>query len=205
MNYLKIRKWDVWQSYRSDRGQPPWIKVYRSLLRCPEWVELTDTERGQLTSMWLLAADRGGVIPASDTLLMKLCFMSEKPNIKRFMDLGFIEHDANVASTGSQDDANVTAQTRLETDKDNKNTWSKPNGSARFNDWWSEYPKKVKKQESLKVWKSRHLDESADELIEDAKDRKQHDQRWIDGFIPDPPAYLRGKRWEDHYPERKKS
>ena len=57
--------WDKWQTYRKDRGQPPWIKIHRRLMRNPEWVSLTDAERGQLVSMWLLAADHDGVKLAS--------------------------------------------------------------------------------------------------------------------------------------------
>ena len=91
MEYLKIMNWDKWQTYRKDRGQPPWIKIHRRLMRNPEWVSLTDAERGQLVSMWLLAADHDGVIPASAPLIQKLCFMSDEPNLNKFTDLEFIE------------------------------------------------------------------------------------------------------------------
>ena len=93
MEYLKIANWDRWQTYRKDRGQPPWIKIHRRVLRNPEWVSLTDAERGQLVVMWLLAADHDGVIPASADVTQKLCFMSEPLNINKFIELGFIEND----------------------------------------------------------------------------------------------------------------
>ena len=101
---LKIRNWDKWQSYRSDRGQPPWIKLHRILLRNAEWVALNDQQRGQLVAMWLLAADQDGVIPASPRLIAKLCYMDDEPDIELFMDHGFIERDVNVASPRRQDD-----------------------------------------------------------------------------------------------------
>ena len=109
MEYLKIRNWEKWQTYRSDRGQPPWIKIHRCVMRDPEWVSLTDEERGQLVAMWLLAADHGGEIPANPTLIKKLCFMSKEPNVSKFIDLNFIEpsvghSDVNMASTWRQDD-----------------------------------------------------------------------------------------------------
>ena len=109
MEYLKIRNWEKWQTYRSDRGQPPWIKIHRCVMRDPEWVSLTDEERGQLVAMWLLAADHGGEIPASPTLIRKLCFMSKEPNVSKFIDLNFIEPSVghsgvNMASTWRQDD-----------------------------------------------------------------------------------------------------
>ncbi|KKL61244.1 hypothetical protein LCGC14_2197270, partial [marine sediment metagenome] len=58
---LRIRNWDKWQSYRRDRGQPPWIKVHRSLMRDMNWVSLSDAQRGQLVAIWMLAADQDGV------------------------------------------------------------------------------------------------------------------------------------------------
>ena len=106
---LKIRNWDKWQSYRKDRGQPPWIKVHRCVMRNPEWVSLTDAERGQLVAIWLLAADRNGVIPASPELIQKLCYMDGLPDLNKFSKLGFIDEcgcqlDANLTPDGRQHD-----------------------------------------------------------------------------------------------------
>lgn len=105
MEYLKIKNWSRWQSYRSDRGQPPWIKVHRCVMRNPEWVELTDTERGQLVSMWLLAADSNGLIPSSPKLIQKLCFMNSPLKLNKFIELGFIcQSDAKTTPERRQDD-----------------------------------------------------------------------------------------------------
>jgi len=130
MTYLKIRNWDKWQTYRHDRGQPPWIKIHRCIMRDPEWVSLTDSERGQLVSMWLLAADRYGTIPASLEIIQKLCFLTKQPNINRFIELNFIEDeriqdDVNLASSGSQSDqpkaeAKAEAKAKAETEVDKK-------------------------------------------------------------------------------------
>jgi hypothetical protein len=97
MEYIQITNWDKWQSYRKDRGHPPWIKIHRRVMRNPEWVSLSDGERGQLVAMWLLAADHNGVIPAPAAVVQKLCFMSETPNLHKFHTLGFL------ASDGCQD------------------------------------------------------------------------------------------------------
>ena len=126
VQYFKIRHWSKWQSYRSDRSQPPWIKLHRCVMRCPEWVVLSDAERGQLVSIWMLAADRDGEIPADPVVVQRLCHMSSKPNIEMFIEQGFIERDANVTPTGCHDDANVTQQTRL--DKTRLDETRKTNG-----------------------------------------------------------------------------
>lgn len=105
MKYITIKNWDKWQTYRKDRGQPPWIKIHRRIMRNPEWVGLSDAERGQLVAMWLLAADHDGVIPASADIIQKLCFMSDVPDLKKFNDLGFLDY-------GCQGDATLTPERR---------------------------------------------------------------------------------------------
>ena len=76
-------------------------------------------------------------------------------------------------------------------------TKGSPGTAKRFREWYATYPKKRKRADAEKVWRAQSLDDKADELIADVARRRQLDQRWRDGFIPDPPVYLRGKRWED--------
>lgn len=101
-DWLKVSNWDKWQTYRKDRGQPPWIKVHRRILRNLEWVSLSDAERGQLLAIWLLAADHNGVIPASPEMVQRLCFMSSPPNLNKFIELGLL------TPSGCHSDASVT-------------------------------------------------------------------------------------------------
>lgn len=121
MEHLQIENWARWQSYRADRGQPPWIKIHRCVMRNPEWVELTDSERGQLVSMWLLAADNNGLIPSSPDLIQKLCFMSDPLDIDKFKNLGFIRQaDVKAASKRRQSDCKVSHQSRVEKNREDK-------------------------------------------------------------------------------------
>lgn len=120
--YLKIRNWEKWQSYRKDRGQPPWIKIHRCVMRNPEWVGLSDAERGQLVAIWLLAADNNGVIPASPVIIRKLCYLDNDPDINKFKALGFIcedncQLDVNMTPEGRQHDSPET-ETETETERD---------------------------------------------------------------------------------------
>lgn len=87
---LYVCNWDKWQTYRKDRGTPPWIKVHRNLLSNPEWSLLTDAEKGQLVSIWIVAADKKGVISSSSRILMKICQLDDEPDISKFIELGFL-------------------------------------------------------------------------------------------------------------------
>ena len=116
---LKIRNWEKWQSYRKDRGQPPWIKIHRCVMRNVEWVGLSDAERGQLVAIWLLAADNNGEIPDDPAIIRKFCFLDNDPNINKLIELGFIlppcgHGDANVTPTRRQSDQPEENRDRIE-------------------------------------------------------------------------------------------
>lgn len=110
---LRIRNWEKWQSYRKDRKQPPWIKLHRSLLRDWDFISLSCAERGQLMTLWMLAADRDGEIPADPLVIQKLCHLDEDIDLQKFIDHGFIE-------AGCQSDAKVTPPRRQSDPPDKK-------------------------------------------------------------------------------------
>lgn len=89
-------------------------------MRNPEWVSLSDAERGQLVAIWLLAADNNGTIPASPVIIRKLCYLDNDPDINKFKELGFIceddcPPDANTTPTRRQHDSPETeAETETE-------------------------------------------------------------------------------------------
>lgn len=115
---MKIRDWETWQCYRRDRGTPPWIKVHRNLLSNQKWAKLSDAEKGQLVSLWIVAADSNGILPDDPKVLKKICQLDDEPNIKLFIELGLVVtsgcHDGvTMASTCQPDDA---PETEAETD-----------------------------------------------------------------------------------------
>ena len=116
---LRVANWDRWQSYRQDRSQPPWIKLHRRVIRNEDWLDLTDAEKGQLVSIWILAADKNGELPDSPRKIQKACGLDTPPDINRFCEIGFLtttrrrQRDANVTpSRQPHGDANVTPERR---------------------------------------------------------------------------------------------
>jgi len=127
MQYLRVHNWETWQTYRRDRGQPPWIKLHRSIMRDVKWVSLGCQRRGQLVAMWLLAADNSGQIPADPVLVKKLCFMDDVPDLKYFVINGFLDDDANVTSAWRQHDATESeAEAESETETEAESEKIKP-------------------------------------------------------------------------------
>jgi len=103
--YLHVHNWDKHQTYRRDRGQPPWIKVHRNLFLSPKWAHLSDAQKGHLVSIWILAADRDGLIPGDPAIIQKLCSLDRTPDLDVLISLGLIERDAKVTPTRRQVDA----------------------------------------------------------------------------------------------------
>ena len=85
-------------------------------MRNEDWVSLTDAERGQLISIWLLAADKNGKIPNSPKTIQKLCYMNNPPNLQLYEKLGFIDSwrqgDVKVTPKRRQVDAKLTPSRR---------------------------------------------------------------------------------------------
>jgi hypothetical protein len=124
MEYLQVKNWDKWQSYRSDRGTPPWIKVHRKIMSSATWAALEDIDKGHLISIWIVAADRDGVIPANPAVLRKICQIDNQPDVNKFIDLGFLvpakrQGDAKVTSIRRQVDPPET-ETEVETETELK-------------------------------------------------------------------------------------
>lgn len=198
MKKLRIRNWDRWQSYRRDRGQPPWIKVHRCLMRDLEWVAMSDAQRGQLVAIWLLAADHDGVIPASPEIVQKLCFMTDPPDLKFFMDQGFIEDGDIVTPERRQPDANVSRQSRGEAETETETEYS-ANADSELSlseRLWGEGLKTLgklageppnKMRSMLGKWRQNHGEqETLDAIIRAEKEAVSEPVAWIT-------AALRGK------------
>jgi len=75
-----------------------------------------------------------------------------------------------------------------------------PSGDGRFGEFWSEYPKKLAKQDAKKAWKALKVTDSmVVEIIAGLKAWRASDQWQRDQgtYIPYPATFLRGRRWED--------
>lgn len=72
-------------------------------------------------------------------------------------------------------------------------------GVARFEDFWSAWPKSERKQDKVKCakkWRRDGLDQLADTILADIAVKRQT-RKWSDGYEEAPLVYLNGRRWED--------
>ena len=192
----KVKGWEDHQHYK-DRT-PPWIKLHRGLLDDFEFHRLPVASRALAPMLWLLASENEGIVdcdPAFISFRLRMSEAEASSAVKPLIDNGWliVEHGASDVLASRLHDACLETEEETEKEKD----IGQPQAPDRFADFWQCYPKKVKKQDARKVWKSRKLDTKADDLIADVQKRQAKDGRWLEGFIPDPTTYLRGSRWED--------
>lgn len=66
-----------------------------------------------------------------------------------------------------------------------------------FKEFWDEYPKRRTDRLKCKT-KFLKLDlEIQKKIIEDVKNRKENDEKWVKGFVPMTSTYLNNQKWED--------
>lgn len=179
MNYLQVKDWDEHQSYRKDRGTPPWIKIHRRLMTSAKWAALTDSEKGQLVSLWIAAADKDGRIPADPLVLRKICMLDETPNINKFIDLGFLllecQPSDNQVTTNRQPNDAPETETEAETDKTNGSPAKPPNRiEDDFEKLWKKYPKRNgsnPKKKALQSYRTRIKEHTKPEDIQAGLER----------------------------------
>jgi hypothetical protein len=193
----RVKDWENHQHYKERK--PPWIKLHRGLLDDFDFHCLPVASRALAPMLWLLASDSEGVVDCSPKFLgfrLRMSVAEVADAVKPLIDNGWMipEQGASDALADCLQDACLETETETEGEKEDRSRATAPD---RFPDFWAVYPKKVKKQDARKVWKSRKLDAKADDLIADVKTRQAKDGRWLEGFVPDPTTYLRGSRWED--------
>ena len=182
MEYLSVKNWSEFQHYK-DRT-PPWIKLHRDILNDYSFECLQDASKAHLMLIWVLASQLDNQIPADPKWIARKIGASGSVNLKPLME---------------QDDSTVLAKRSLETEAEayKQETENTTSTAARFDAFWSIYPKKVEKKKARAIWLRRKLDVLADLIIEDTTRRSREDANWKAGFIPNATTYLNGDRWED--------
>ena len=99
-------------------------------------------------------------------------------------------HSPDTVTTKSRQTPDKVPPIRIEQNRTDTN--------ARFDAFWSVYPKKVDKKKALsKFAKLKPADQQT--AIDNATERAKSDDQWLRGFAPNPTTYLNGERWNDEW------
>ncbi len=78
----------------------------------------------------------------------------------------------------------------------NETTKQKPHAKT-FEQFWEAYPVKKGRKPAFEIWNRKKLWAIIDDIIESIESHKQHDKKWLDGYIPNPTTFLNQERWQD--------
>lgn len=65
--WIVVHNWDKFQA-RRERPGAPWIKLYKTLLHKPEWLDLSPADQVRIIQVWLLYAETDGRLRVSDVI-----------------------------------------------------------------------------------------------------------------------------------------
>jgi len=188
--FFQVKNWDKFQQYK-DRD-PKWIKLYRDVLDDYEFEALTEVQQIHLVKIWLFAAKVGNKMPFDPAWIGRKIGAKSKVDLEQLVTSGFICLYKSV-----QNCTELYTEEEREGEKEEEKEQDLGQQADPFDLFWDAYPRKVKKQDARKAWKSRKLDRLVDDIIEDVTTRRQTDRQWKEGYIPHPTTYLRGSRWQD--------
>uniref|UniRef100_A0A6M3JLA2 Uncharacterized protein n=1 Tax=viral metagenome TaxID=1070528 RepID=A0A6M3JLA2_9ZZZZ len=120
MEYLSIRNWDTYQHYK--KRNPPWIKLYNTLLQDYEYTCLQDDSKLLLISLFMLASRCDNKIPNDPEWIKSQSSISKPVDLTELIDMGFIRigNDSKPIASCLQDDSklppSLESQTETETE-----------------------------------------------------------------------------------------
>jgi len=169
--YLRVANLERYQHYKNRN--PPWVKLYASILTDYEFSHLNDASKWLQVGIILLASQHHNQIPDDPKWIKSRLSMTSTPDLDSLERAGFIirEHCAsdllayqNHASISLASDKQngvsetETEKSREETDghsaserqmtgRERRETWAK--GFPKF---WDSWPRKVAKQQAFRQW-----------------------------------------------------
>ena len=188
-----VKNWANFQNY--SQRNPPWIRLYRTLLDSQDYAELSPASAKVLTLLWLLASEDSGRLPSVKKMAFRLR-MTEKQLESLLLEIcerGFLESqqdDSDASSTQAACKQHVPSEERRVEE-------SRVEAETDFECFWRAYPKKRNKGDAEKAWKK--LNPPLAKIL-DALEWQRQQQSWTkDGgqFVPYPASYLNAKGWED--------
>lgn len=120
MKCFRVRNFEKFQHYTDRR--PPWIKLYKDLWHDPRFFILSESDRYQLISLFVLASQHDNKIPDNQEWLRHELCTSKPISLEKLIDTGWLEYleqDASEVLAGCLQDAipRARAERREETEE----------------------------------------------------------------------------------------
>lgn len=126
-NY-RIRNWSQFQHYK-DRN-PAWIKLHFAILSSEDWVMLDDASKLLAVVCMLVASRNDGCVPDNPAYLMRIGYLSKKPDIQPLISCGFLEEVLAHASNVERLKADARPETEERQRREEKSSEAKASGAS---------------------------------------------------------------------------
>ena len=116
--YFGIKNFEKFQHY--SKRNPPWIKLYRSLLDDPEFIDLDEVSRWRYLGLMLVASMTNNVIKNDPSYIQKMLRLDHKPDLTQLFRTGFLlAKSYTSASSGvAKSYQDATPETERETERE---------------------------------------------------------------------------------------
>lgn len=91
MSYLRVRNWDHFQHYKTQKTPPAWIKLYQNLLSDYEFHKLSELHQARLMKLWMLAARTNNKIPLEEPWVRSQIGARSKVDLAYYVSTGWLE------------------------------------------------------------------------------------------------------------------
>lgn len=98
--FYEVANWKEYQHYK-DRN-PPWVRLYYSLLTSETWVVSDDAGRALMVAVMLVASRNEGRIPSDPNYIRKLATLNTAPDFAPLVASGFLIDASNPLAGGVQ-------------------------------------------------------------------------------------------------------
>jgi hypothetical protein len=172
-------------------------------MTCRKWATLSDAEKGQLISIWIVAADKDGVIPSDPIVLRKVCQLDANPDIEKFVTLQLLERvGCHVVVTATPPCCQPDAPEKRREEERREDLPAKAGLADMdlFETFYKSYPKKKNRGQAEKAWcRIKPNSDLVDKMMESLAVAKRSTDWTKDGgkYIPYPATWLNAKGWED--------
>jgi len=205
---FRVVNFEKFQHYKNRN--PPWIKLYNTILDTYDFGNLKDQTKGHLILIWLLASRHDNQLPWDARWIGERIQSKSKVDLEEMQMAGFIEQVDDASNMLAQDASNMLPLEREERENIKKREIPPivpPQGDDAFEQFWKEYPSPKSGQiKAREAWEKRRNDPRPAYrlpplvVILAALDRFKTSQRCADGFVCAPTVWLNQGRWNDDLP-----
>lgn len=160
--YIRVKNFEQFQHYK-DRN-PPWIKLYISLLDDYDFIKLSPENRYKTVAFFLLASLHDNYIPNDQEYISRRMGLEQPVDLQPIIDAGFIslcKHKARqvLAEDKQEDSPRARAESREEESREEteKRRKEKKEYTDDFEEAWKLYPSRPDnpKRSAFKAWNAR--------------------------------------------------